>query len=197
MSQPNNGRRRANSRNRERDIVLTAARIIHTDGFSRLNVDDLAKKVGISKSTLYQHFDHKSDIVLFALNTGAQTISAFLTETNGTPLDRLEALLRFLYRYEEDDDSSIAGVVFTEAIEQINQHDDASECVQKMLHLVNSIIEDAKSASQIRHSLPAEVVSGSLFSTAILLSSYYLPTKLKTDVNYIDHVISWWRSSLA
>ena len=57
MSQPNNGRRRANSQNRERDIVLTAARIIHTDGFSRLNVDDLAKKVGISKSTLYQHFD--------------------------------------------------------------------------------------------------------------------------------------------
>ena len=52
MSQPNNGRRRANSQNRERDIVLTAARIIHTDGFSRLNVDDLAKKVGISKSTL-------------------------------------------------------------------------------------------------------------------------------------------------
>lgn len=197
MSQPNNGRRRANSRHRERDIVLTAARIIHTDGFSRLNVDDLAKKVGISKSTLYQHFDHKSDIVLFALNTGAQAISGFLTKAEGMPLDRLEALLRFLYRYQEDDDSSLACVVFTEAIHQINLHEDASECIQKMQHLVNSIIEDAKTEGQIRPSLSADVVSGSLFSTAILMSSHYLPPKLKTDAAYVDQVISWWRSSLA
>lgn len=196
MSQPHHGRRRANSRNRERDIVLTAARIIHTDGFSRLNVDDLAKKVGISKSTLYQHFDHKSDIVLFTLNSGAQIISGFLAETEGTPLDRLEALLRFLYRYREDDDSSIAGVVFTEAIEQIKQHENASACIKEMLHLIDSIIETGKNSGQIRQSLSADVVSGSLFSTAILLSSYYLPTKLKTDDAYVDQVISWWRSSL-
>ena len=197
MSQPHHGRRRANSRNRERDIVLTAAHIIHTDGFSRLNVDDLAKKVGISKSTLYQHFDHKSDIVRFALNMGAQTISGFLAETGGAPLDRLEALLRFLHRYQEDDNSSIAGVVFTEAIKQIKEHDDAFDCVKEMLDFINSIIKDGKATGQIKETLSTDVVRGSLFSTAILLSSHYLPTKLTTDDTYVDQVVNWWRSSLA
>ena len=127
---------------------------------------------------------------------GAQTISGFLSEVEGAPLDRLEALLRFLQRYREDDNSSIAGVVFTEAIEQIKQHEDASDCIKEMLHLIDSIIEDAKTTGKIRQALSTDVVSGSLFSTAILLSSYYLPTKLKTDDTYVDHVISWWRSSL-
>ncbi|MCA9885295.1 MAG: TetR/AcrR family transcriptional regulator [Anaerolineae bacterium] len=197
MSQNLNGRRRPNSRNRERDIILTAASIIHDDGFSRLNVDDLAKKVGISKSTLYQHFDHKRDIVLFALNTGAQVVSDFLASAEGSPLDRLEALLRFLYRYREDEDSSLAGIIFTEAMELVKNDDDASEYITSMTRLINSIIEEGQARGEIRQSLSCEVVSGSLFSTAVLLSSYYLPTKLKADASYVDHVIGWWRGSLA
>ena len=198
MSSNVDGRRpRRRRQNRERDIVSTAARIIHTDGFSRLNVDDLARQVGISKSTLYQHYDHKSDIVIHALQFGVKSILHILTQANGSPLDRLEELLRFLHRYHEDDDSALAGIVFTEAMHLLSQDDGARQDVEAMLLAIHHVIQEAKEQGEIRQEVPDEVVISSMFSLAVTLSAYPIPLSGVREKVHIDQMLGWWRKCLS
>ncbi|QPC83560.1 TetR/AcrR family transcriptional regulator [Phototrophicus methaneseepsis] len=197
MSSNAGSRRHRNGRqNRERDIISTAARIIHTDGFSRLNVDDLAKKVGISKSTLYQHYDHKSDIILHALQFGVQSILHILDQADGTPLDRLEQLLRFLHRYPVDDESALAGIVFTEAMHMLHSDEAARQDVDMMMNVITKTIQEAKAMGEIRADIQDEVVSSTIFSLAIVLSSHPIPSPTNGKQETVDQLLAWWRQSL-
>lgn len=43
-------------------ILIKAQEIFTKDGYSRLNMDNLARNLGISKKTLYEHFDSKQSL---------------------------------------------------------------------------------------------------------------------------------------
>ena len=50
------------SGNRDR-IVATAERVFLRSGFSRVLMDDLARELGMSKKTLYSHFESKEELL--------------------------------------------------------------------------------------------------------------------------------------
>lgn len=49
--------------NQKSQILMLAQRIFLTRGFKNVNMDDLAREMGISKKTLYQHFENKVDLI--------------------------------------------------------------------------------------------------------------------------------------
>ena len=48
----------------KQQYVETAFELYKKFGFKSITVDDLARAMGISKKTLYEHFENKDEIVL-------------------------------------------------------------------------------------------------------------------------------------
>ncbi|MEU4667095.1 TetR/AcrR family transcriptional regulator [Amycolatopsis sp. NPDC023774] len=84
--------------NRREQIMAAAAELFAHHGFHGVGIDDIGAAVGISGPALYRHFRSKDAILGEMLNS----ISHYLleggtarAETGGTPLELLEALVRF------------------------------------------------------------------------------------------------------
>ena len=78
--------------------ILTALETLSAQcGFANVTMDDLAHEVGISKATLYQHFDSKDTMLVDLMATRAQHFIDAVTSTAGQPpLDRLRCAMRHL-----------------------------------------------------------------------------------------------------
>lgn len=80
-----------------RDAILKAAwDLIKHYGYNKTTIDDIARRVGIGKGTLYLHFKSKSEIMLSLTDRTNERIVARLEEiaaTDAPPRDRLRACL--------------------------------------------------------------------------------------------------------
>lgn len=66
---------------RERLILRAAEELLLERGYHDMAIEDLAARVGISKGTVYLHFDSKEDLVLALFERG---LRAFLQTLNAT-----------------------------------------------------------------------------------------------------------------
>ena len=82
---------------RESEIVATAAALLSSKGYAGMTLDDVANEVGISKPTLYQHFNSKEDlaarILLDALRTAQSQLERLATEL--PPREAVEAMIKW------------------------------------------------------------------------------------------------------
>lgn len=80
-------------------IIAAARDLFVARGFSKVTMDELAGQLGISKKTLYRHFDKKDDLVDAAFEWQMLYIRQNLTEIFSRPgdfLDRLYAFCAFI-----------------------------------------------------------------------------------------------------
>lgn len=80
-------------------IIAAARDLFISRGFSKVTMDELAGKLGISKKTLYRHFAKKNDLVEATFEWQILHIRQNLTEIFSRPgdfLDRLYAFCAFI-----------------------------------------------------------------------------------------------------
>jgi AcrR family transcriptional regulator len=75
-------------------ILDTASRVFYEKGTLAVGVNELAAEAGVSKVTLYRHFDSKEALVAAFLRRRSDRVSAWLREVSGglEPRDRVLAL---------------------------------------------------------------------------------------------------------
>ncbi|MCK5401690.1 MAG: TetR/AcrR family transcriptional regulator [Flavobacteriaceae bacterium] len=90
-------------------ILLNAADLFLNYGFKSITMDDLANKIGISKKTIYLHFDNKTKLVeattmyLFDLiSTGIDCICAL----KKNPIEEIYDIKSFIMEHLKDEKSS-------------------------------------------------------------------------------------------
>lgn len=65
-------------------ILTTATRLFYKQGYSNTGINQIIEEAGIAKSTLYQQFESKEDLLLEYLDeTGARTMEAFRRVAGG------------------------------------------------------------------------------------------------------------------
>ncbi|MBK9292225.1 MAG: TetR/AcrR family transcriptional regulator [Bacteroidetes bacterium] len=57
-----------NNDNRSQEIIVHAVEVFRRFGIKSVSMDDLARHMGMSKKTLYQHFDDKNQLVEVSMN---------------------------------------------------------------------------------------------------------------------------------
>lgn len=80
-------------------VVSTAARLFYRQGYSNTGINQIIEEAGIAKSTLYQLFRSKEDLLLVYLNeTGKATLEALQNAAAGgvTPKERILAIFDYL-----------------------------------------------------------------------------------------------------
>ena len=82
---------------REEAILEALARLSAERGFPNVTMDDLAEEVGISKATLYQHFESKDALLVHLILKHYRQFAEWLETTAGQPpLERLRAIMHYL-----------------------------------------------------------------------------------------------------
>ena len=83
-------------------IVDAASRLFYDEGIRAVSVDSVAAKAGVTKRTLYYHFESKDDLVAAYLDARDQPNLALMArwfdEADGGLPDKIEAIFRQLAR---------------------------------------------------------------------------------------------------
>ena len=81
---------------RRTEIAHAAAKLIFHQGFNETSLNQIAKKIGIGKSTIYDYFSNKDEIILFLLDEPLSEIRSMAEQVaanSGTPGERLTEIL--------------------------------------------------------------------------------------------------------
>lgn len=88
----------AGTRERTRRRILEAAyRLFYANGFNQLTVDAVAAEAGVTKRTLYNHFDSKDALIAAVMGQQARSARALTLEWLGDDASSHEALIRNLF----------------------------------------------------------------------------------------------------
>ena len=95
--------------NMREKIIITAAELFLNFGFKSITMDDIANNIGISKKTIYQHFDNKTKLV------EATTLHMFeiishgidcICELDKSPIEEIYEIKKFVMEHLKDEKSS-------------------------------------------------------------------------------------------
>lgn len=91
------------------EILKTAADLFLTYGFKSVTMDEIANALGMSKKTLYQHFENKTQLV----EETTQFMFAFIShgincicELNKNPIEEIYEIKSFLMKHLKNEKSS-------------------------------------------------------------------------------------------
>jgi AcrR family transcriptional regulator len=90
-------------------ILEKATEMFLTLGFKSVTMDDIAAEMGISKKTIYQHFDNKDTLVKESTFNLYETISCGIDEiiaNNKNPIEELYAIKDFVLKNLKDESTS-------------------------------------------------------------------------------------------
>lgn len=156
-------------RAREDAIVEAASRLLGAKGFETMTVDEVAAAAGIAKASLYKHFAGKDDLCAAAMAHGVQQLQAFVQglEPAATPLQRLEAVLRWLLAWQIGHEvglllpprhSALAQALRTCAAYQAAMHELRGQ--------IQGWIASAQAGGELRRDVPAQALLCALLARA-------------------------------
>src|ERR1700712_496464 len=90
-------RRRGRPGHDVESVLATAVTVFNERGFDGTSIDELARRLGISKSAIYHHVEGKDALLGLALGralVGLEEVADEVRGLEGPAVERLEALLR-------------------------------------------------------------------------------------------------------
>jgi AcrR family transcriptional regulator len=78
-------------------VLATSVEVFNERGFDGTSIDDLARRLKISKSAIYHHVESKDALLGLALDralTGLEEVAKHVRSLDGPAMDRLDTLLR-------------------------------------------------------------------------------------------------------
>jgi AcrR family transcriptional regulator len=88
-------------------VMRTAARLFYQKGYSNTGINQIIQEAGIAKSSLYQHFRSKEELLIAYLEeTGVQTLEMLKKASGGhdTPKDKMLAIFDYMKLLVVSDD---------------------------------------------------------------------------------------------
>ncbi|WP_396449508.1 TetR/AcrR family transcriptional regulator [Actinomadura sp.] len=181
MSPVNNaGGGRANRRGRpgydKESLLRVAVRVFNERGYDGTSMDDLAKRLGISKSAIYHHVAGKDELLQLAVDRALDGLFAAAEETaavEGRAIDRLEHLVR----------ASVAVLVAQQPFVTLLLRVRGNTAVEKRAlarrrefdHLVSGLVAEAEADGDIRPDIDPAIAARLLFGLVNSLIEWYRP----------------------
>ncbi|MGS2737940.1 TetR/AcrR family transcriptional regulator [Sinomicrobium sp. M5D2P17] len=133
-----------NSKTRE-GIIRTAARLFYRQGYSRTGINQIIEEADIAKSTLYQHFKSKEELLLAYLEeAGETTVKALINAANKEtqPLEKILSI--FSYIEELISQPDFYGCHFLNLVYEMPDGDELTSAqVKKQKDAVRQLIAEA------------------------------------------------------
>ena len=161
------------------DAVLAAAvRLFNERGYEATSMDDVAKRLGITKSSLYHHVTGKQELLRIAVDQALDGLDEVMAEVEGLAapaLDRLETLIRrsvLVLAERLEYVTLLLRVRGNTAVEQ-----EALLCRRIFDAKVTELVKRAQAEGAIRPDVDAATAARLLFGMVNSLIEWYRPQR--------------------
>ena len=174
------------------DTLLDAAVALFNErGYEATSMDELAARLGVTKSAIYHHVPSKVELLRLALDRALDALFA-LTEgtgaTTGPAIDRLEFVVRGSVRV------LAAELPYVTLLLRLRGN---SEVERTALHrrrefdrVVTGLVRAASHEGDVRSDVDPAVISRLLFGTVNSLTEWYRPDRGLTADDLADAVVT-------
>ncbi len=164
----------------DRAAVLRGAIDLFTErGYDATSMGDLAKRLGISKATLYHHVDSKEQLLVAALEDALTEVTEVVAaagrrlETGDDPLEVLTDVLRHSVEVLVAHQPAVTLLLRVRGNSEAEAI--ALERRRDLDHQLASLVRAARDSGQLRGDVDPDVVSRLLFGMVNSLVEWYLP----------------------
>ena len=153
MKQPKFQRR---AEDRPREICSAALEVFSEKGFAAAKLDEIARRAGVSKGTLYLYFKDKEDLFRAVVrDTVAPNIDAVRAMVEGADLPFADVIRMFLPRFAAITSQVRVGAVAKMVIGESRNFPELAkvwhdEVVTKALGMIAGVIESAQAKGEVR-----------------------------------------------
>jgi AcrR family transcriptional regulator len=174
------------------DTLLDAAvSLFNERGYEATSMDELAARLGVTKSAIYHHVPSKVELLRLALDRALDALFALTQETGATTgpaIDRLEYVVRGSVRV------LAAELPFVTLLLRLRGN---SETERAALHrrrefdrVVTGLVRAAEHEGDVRADVDPAVISRLLFGTVNSLTEWYRPDRGLTADDLADAVVA-------
>jgi AcrR family transcriptional regulator len=174
------------------DTLLDAAVALFNErGYEATSMDELAARLGVTKSAIYHHVPSKVELLRLALDRALDALFALTEETGATTgpaIDRLEYVVRGSVRV------LAAELPYVTLLLRLRGN---SEVERTALHrrrefdrVVTGLVRAAEHEGDVRADVDPAVISRLLFGTVNSLTEWYRPDRGLTSDDLADAVVA-------
>jgi AcrR family transcriptional regulator len=157
-------------------LLAVAVDLFNERGFEAASMDELAGRLGLTKSAIYHHVPGKIDLLRLALDRALDGLFAVTIEpgaTTGPAIERLEHVVRGSVRV------LVAELPFVTQLLRVRGNSDveraALERRRRFDRVVRDLVRAAAAEGSVRHDVDPGVLGRLLFGTVNSLVEWYRP----------------------
>jgi len=170
-------------------LLLVAVKLFNERGYDGTSMEDLARKLGITKSAIYYHVPSKDELLRLAVDRALDGLFAVVAEVDDVPgraIDRLEHVLR----------GSVAVLVerlpFVTLLLRVRGNTKVERAAlarrREFDHLITDLVKQAEAEGDVREGLDPATVARLLFGMVNSLTEWYRPRRGSDHAELADTV---------
>lgn len=175
MTTAGNARRGRPGYDRE-SLLRVAVKVFNERGYDGTSMDDLSKRLGITKSAIYYHVSSKDELLQLAVDhalDGLFAAAAEATATQGRAIDRLEHLVRASVAVLADRLPFVTLLLRVRGNTRVERAALARR--REFDHLVAELVARAEADGDIRPGIDPAIAARLLFGMVNSLAEWYRP----------------------
>jgi AcrR family transcriptional regulator len=176
----------------DRDALLRVAVQVFTErGYDGTSMEDLAARLGITKSSIYHHVPGKAELLRLAVDRALDALFAVTQEaaaTSGPAIDRLEHVVR------RSVDVLAAELPFVTLLLRVRGNTEVEQAAlarrRRFDRIVSDLVARAAADGDLRPGVDPALTSRLLFGTVNSLTEWYRPDGGLAPADVADAVVA-------
>lgn len=171
-------------------LLDVAVRVFNERGYEGTSMEDLAQRLGITKSAIYYHVSSKDELLRLSVNRALDALFAVTEETastTGDARDRLEHVLR------RSVSVLVAELPFVTLLLRIRGNTKTERQAlarrREFDHIVSDLVKQAESEGGIRPDVDPALTSRLLFGMVNSINEWYRPSRGQRADEIADAVV--------
>ncbi|HJQ43628.1 MAG TPA: TetR/AcrR family transcriptional regulator [Jatrophihabitantaceae bacterium] len=159
-------------------LLLVATRTFTERGYDGTSMEDLAKRLGITKSAIYHHVDGKEELLRLATDRALDGLSAVTTEAaamNAPAIDRLEHVVRRSVEVLVDELPYVTLLLRVRGNTPVERRAIARR--REIDHAIAALVAQAEREGDVRPDVDPALTSRLLFGMVNSLVEWYRPAR--------------------
>jgi AcrR family transcriptional regulator len=157
-------------------LLDTAVAVFNERGYEATSMDELAARLGITKSAIYHHVPSKVELLRMALDRALDSLFAVTAEpgaTDGPAIDRLEHVVRGSVRVLAAELPCVTLLLRVRGNTEVERA--ALQRRREFDRIVTDLVRAAENEGDVRPDVDPAVTSRLLFGTVNSLTEWYRP----------------------
>jgi AcrR family transcriptional regulator len=168
--------RRGRPGNSLEQLLDAAVAVFNERGYEAASMEDVAGRLGVTKSAIYHHVPGKGELLRLALDRALDALFAVTTEpgaTSGRSIDRLEHVVRGSVRVLAAELPFVTLLLRLRGNTDVER--DALERRRRFDRVVTDLVRGAAEEGDVRPDVDPALTSRLLFGTVNSLTEWYRP----------------------